>query len=275
MITVPITEKIAIGPSQPLLLVAGPCQLETLGHSLMLAEKLKAAAEKHGVNFVFKASFDKANRTSLGSPRGPGLEDGLSILAKVRKEMNVPVITDIHLPEQAAQAAEVVDIIQIPAFLCRQTDLLLAAGACGKPVQLKKGQFVAADDMKHSAAKVASRGNQKIILCERGNCYGYRDLVVDMRNLCIMRSIGYPVVFDATHSIQTMGGSQGVSGGRREFILPLARGAAAVGVDGLFVECHEAPDRAPSDGSSMLPLGELDAFLTAVCRIRAAAATLN
>jgi len=267
-----IGEHILVGDGQPLLLIAGPCQLESEEHGLAIAEHLKGVAARHGVNLVFKASFDKANRTSASGQRGPGLEQGLRMLAAIKKRAGVPVVTDIHLPEQAQPAAEVADVLQIPAFLCRQTDLLVAAGRTGKTVQVKKGQFLAAEDMRYCAEKALRGGAAGILLCERGNCFGYRDLVVDMRNLCILRSTGYPVVFDASHSVQVMGGRGGASGGQREFILPLARAAAAAGIDGLFVECHEAPERAPSDSASMVPLAEMEQLVGAVCRVREAAA---
>ena len=258
-----------------LLLIAGPCQIESEEHSLMIARSLQEITAAYPVNLIFKSSFDKANRTSVNSKRGPGMERGLEILAAVKEKTGLPVITDIHLPEQAAPAAEVVDVLQIPAFLCRQTDLLVAAGKTGKPVNIKKAQFLAAADMRHSAEKVLSTGNKNIMLCERGSCFGYRDLVVDMRNLKIMRDLGYPVIFDATHSVQVMGGTGGgASGGQREFIKPLAAAASAVGIDGLFIECHEEPERAPSDAASMLPLNKVDELLKTVCAIRSACADL-
>lgn len=266
-----IYEDMHIGAGHPLLLIAGPCQLESFDHCMRLVEELRRAAERYRLNFIFKASFDKANRTSAGAARGPGLDAGLQILAKVREAAGVPVLTDIHLPEQAEAAAQCVDVLQIPAFLCRQTDLLAAAGRTGKAVQIKKGQFVPPEDMRFCAEKVTAQGNSRVLLCERGTCFGYRDLVVDMRGLCIMRSLGYPVVFDATHSVQVMGGQGGASGGQRAFIQPLARAAAAAGIDGLFIECHEAPERAPSDSASMLPLSDLDALLKSVTAIREAA----
>lgn len=268
---VSISDKFLVGggSSSPLLLIAGPCQLESEEHALMIARELKSICNGRNVNLVFKASFDKANRTKLGSVRGLGLEAGLMVLANIRTKLDLPVLTDVHSVDQVREAGRFVDVIQIPAFLCRQTDLLIAAGESGKVINIKKGQFLAPEDMEFAAEKVASTGNRKILLCERGATFGYRDLVVDMRALVIMRASGYPVVFDATHSVQSPGGAGGKSGGRREFVAPLARAATAVGVDGLFIECHENPAAAPSDGDSMLPLNELPALLDKVLAIRA------
>lgn len=263
-----IAPGISVGGKNPLLVVAGPCQIESLEHSLMIAGHLKSLSERYKFNLVFKSSFDKANRTSVSSRRGPGLEEGLEILAEVKKRLGVALVTDVHSPEQAPVAAEVVDMLQTPAFLCRQTDLLIAAGATGKPVNIKKGQFLHPSDMKHSAEKVASSGNQRILLCERGTSFGYRELVVDMRSLVIMRELGYPVIFDATHSVQAIGGAGGSSGGTREHVGFLVRAAVAVGVDGLFIECHEQPDRAPSDGPSMLPLDMMESTIATALAIR-------
>ena len=267
---VDITKNISVGFGKPLLLLAGPCQLESVEHSLMIAEELKKAVEGLQISLVFKGSFDKANRTSVTSKRGLGLDEGLHVLSEVKKRAGLPVITDIHLPQQASPVAKVVDIIQIPAFLCRQTDLLVAAGETGKPINIKKAQFLAPEDMKHCAGKIESTGNKKILFCERGTCHGYHDLVVDMRSLVIMRKLNYPVIFDATHSVQVMGGSQGVSGGNREFIAPLAYAATGAGIDGLFIECHQDPDHAPSDAASMLPLNRVRKLLETVCNIREA-----
>ncbi len=258
---VTITEEIKVGAGQPFLLIAGPCQIESLEHCLMIAERLSEICRARNINLVFKSSFDKANRTSLKGQRGPGADKGLEILAEVKRRTKLPVLTDVHSTEQVKEAASVVDVLQIPAFLCRQTDLLLAAGATGKAVNIKKGQFLHPSDMAHVAAKVASQGNKNIMLCERGTCFGYRDLVVDMRSLVIMRQAGYPVIFDATHSVQLMGGGLGESGGQREFIFPLSRAATAVGIDGLFVECHQDPKNAPSDGATMLELNVMDRYL--------------
>jgi 2-dehydro-3-deoxyphosphooctonate aldolase (KDO 8-P synthase) len=271
MIPVPpvrISPDISAGDEQPLLLLAGPCQIESLDHCLMIASTLQKELRDLPVNLIFKSSFDKANRTSASSKRGPGLEAGLKVLAQVKEETGLPVITDIHSPEQAQAAAEVVDILQIPAFLCRQTDLLVAAGKTGKAINVKKGQFLHPEDMGHAAEKVSSTGNKNILLCERGTCFGYRNLVVDPRSFIIMRSSGYPVVFDATHSVQVMGGAAGKSTGNREYVAPLARAAAAIGIDGLFVECHESPDSAPSDGPNMLQINQVKPLIESICAIR-------
>ena len=242
-------------------LLAGPCQLESLDHARMLAEKIGAAAEANGVNWVFKASYDKANRTSLSGKRGLGIEKGLEILNTIREEFGCPIVTDVHDIPQVQRAAEVVDILQIPAFLCRQTDLLLAAGETGKIINVKKGQFLAPWDMVNVAAKLASTGNENIMLCDRGTSFGYNTLVSDFRGLPIMAETGYPVVFDATHSVQQPGGKGGSSGGQREFVPVLARAAVAVGVAALFMEVHEDPDNAPSDGPNMVRLEELKGVL--------------
>lgn len=269
--SVEISPHIRVGYGHPLLLIAGPCQIESLAHCIHIAEFVQRIIRPLPVQFVFKSSFDKANRTSIAGKRGPGLDEGLSILEQVRRKTGVPVLTDVHSVEQAREAGRIVDALQIPAFLCRQTDLLVAAGHTGKAVNVKKGQFLAPEDMEHVAKKIASSGNHNILLCERGTCFGYRDLIVDMRSLAIMHQIGYPVVFDATHSVQSMGGAGGASGGDRRFIPPLVRAAVAAGVDGLFIECHDNPEVAPSDGASMLPLTALEELLTTACRIRDAA----
>jgi 2-dehydro-3-deoxyphosphooctonate aldolase (KDO 8-P synthase) len=250
-------------PGSPLVLIAGPCVIESEEHVHRMARGIRDAI---GGAFVFKASFDKANRTSAAAYRGPGLREGLRILASV-KAAGFPVLTDIHEPAQAEAAAEVVDILQIPAFLCRQTDLLLAAGATGRIVNIKKGQFVAPHDIHRAAEKVAGTGNAQVILTERGSSFGYNNLVVDMRGLKIMRDSGWPVVFDATHSVQLPGGAGSASSGQPEFIEPLARAAVAVGVNGIFVETHDDPGKALSDGPNSLPLDQLGAFwrrLTAI-----------
>lgn len=265
---VKITDSIAVGPGAPLLLIAGPCQIESYDHCMAVAAVLAQIAERCRVNLVFKSSYDKANRTSVSSKRGPGIDEGLRILQSVRRDSGIPVLTDVHSPEEASAAGEIVDILQTPAFLCRQTDLLIAAGATGKPVNIKKGQFLSPSDMSHSAAKVSSTGNENILLCERGTCFGYRDLVVDIRGISIMKQIGFPVIFDATHSVQSMGGISGASGGSREFAPLLARASAAAGVDGLFLECHEQPENAPSDGATMLPLDSVEAVVASVAAIR-------
>ncbi len=270
---VKITDAISVGGRQnKLLVIAGPCQIESLEHSLMIACTLRERLQDLPVNLVFKASFDKANRTSVASQRGPGLESGLMVLQEVRRRTGIPVLTDVHTEEQARAAAEVVDVLQTPAFLCRQTDFLSAVGKTGKVVNIKKGQFLHPDDMRFAAEKVAATGNERILLCERGTCFGYRDLLVDPRSILLLQKIGYPVVLDATHAVQSMGGAQagGASGGQREFVAPLARVGAALGVDGLFLECHENPDTAPSDGASMLRLSEVSSVIRSVCAIREA-----
>jgi 2-dehydro-3-deoxyphosphooctonate aldolase (KDO 8-P synthase) len=248
---------VEFGAGKPLGLIAGPCVIESEEHVHLLAREIRAIAG----DFIFKASFDKANRSSVNSYRGPGLKEGLRILAGLRRE-GYQVLTDIHEPGQAEPAAEAVDVLQIPAFLCRQTDLLVAAGQTGKVVNIKKGQFVAPADLQHAAEKVASTGNTKIVLTERGSSFGYNNLVVDMRGLVIMRKLGWPVVFDATHSVQLPGAAGKSSGGQPEFIEPLARAAVATGaVDGIFVEVHEEPSRALSDGANALRLDKLAALL--------------
>lgn len=249
--------KLKIANDQPLTLIAGPCQLETLDHALMIAEIMAEACEKSGAGFIFKGSYDKANRTSLSAKRGIGTEAGLEILAEVKSRLGCPVITDVHSPEQCGLAAQYVDVLQIPAFLCRQTDLLLAAGETGKAINVKKGQFLAPWDMPNVAAKIASTGNENIMLCERGTSFGYNTLVADMRSLPQMAATGYPVVMDATHSVQQPGGQGGTSGGQREFAPVMARAAVAIGVAAVFLETHEYPDNAPSDGPNMIYLSEM------------------
>ncbi len=245
----------------PLSVIAGPCAIEGRQQTLEAAAALKEIFLQAGVPLIFKSSFDKANRSSGASYRGVGMTEGLSILAEVRERYDVPVITDIHLPEQAIPVAEAVDMLQIPAFLCRQTDLLLAAAATGKPVNIKKGQFLSPWEMRHVLAKARSTGNERICLCERGSSFGYNNLVVDMRGLEIMKKTGHPVIFDATHSVQLPGAGDGKSGGQREFVAPLARAAVAVGVAGLFLETHPDPDAAPCDGPNMLPFTALPSLL--------------
>ncbi|HDR27500.1 3-deoxy-8-phosphooctulonate synthase [Rhodovulum sp.] len=246
--------ELSVGNTRPLTVIAGPCQLESLDHALMIARAMQDACAAAGAGFVFKASFDKANRTSLGGKRGVGMARGLEILAELRAALGVPVLTDVHAPEQCAAAAQAVDILQIPAFLCRQTDLLLAAGETGAAINVKKGQFLAPWDMANVVAKVESTGNRRILLTERGTSFGYNTLVADMRALPIMARTGYPVVMDATHSVQQPGGLGGASGGQREFAPVMARAAVALGVAAVFIETHEAPDSAPSDGPNMIPL---------------------
>ncbi len=252
---------IAIGGANPFELITGPCQLETLDHTRMMAEGIAEACAASGTRFIFKASYDKANRSSLRSERGVGMEKGLEVLARIREEFGCPVLTDVHEAAHCAPAAEVCDVLQIPAFLCRQTDLLLAAGETGRAINIKKGQFLAPWDMANVAAKVASTGNDRIMLCERGTSFGYNTLVTDFRGLPTMARTGYPVVFDATHSVQQPGGQGTTSGGQREFAPVLARAACAVGVAALFIETHQAPDTAPSDGPNMIPLAEMKALI--------------
>lgn len=259
---------ITVGTGQPLLLIGGPCALESEELARRVAGTMAEICDRLGMCYVFKASFDKANRTSLDSYRGPGLEEGLSILARIRREINVPVISDIHDVSQVGPAAEILDILQIPAFLCRQTDLLTAAAATGKTVNVKKGQFVSPWDMENAVNKMRGVGGRKIMLVERGASFGYNNLVVDMRSLPVMRSFGCPVIFDATHSVQLPGGAGGASGGQREFIAPLARAAVAAGIDGLFMEIHPEPDKALCDGPNSIPLAEIESLLVQLQRVR-------
>ncbi|HQO79531.1 MAG TPA: 3-deoxy-8-phosphooctulonate synthase [Deltaproteobacteria bacterium] len=264
----PVTVRdITIG-SGGLVLIAGPCVIESREHARFMAESIAEIASRTEVPLIFKASFDKANRSSISSYRGPGLEKGLEILSGIRKDLGVPVITDIHEPSQARAAASAVDIIQIPAFLCRQTDILLAAGETGLPVNIKKGQYMAAWDMAHAVKKVESTGNRRVMITERGTSFGYNNLVCDLRNLGLMRSLGVPVVLDVTHSLQLPGGRGDSSGGMREFVPSLARAGVAFGVDALFMEVHDDPDNALSDGPNSLPLNELEPLLKQVCEIQ-------
>jgi 2-dehydro-3-deoxyphosphooctonate aldolase (KDO 8-P synthase) len=255
-------DRVCFANNAPLALIAGPCVIESEKHVLSISQQIRNLVGP----YVFKASFDKANRSSVHSYRGPGLREGLRILGEVRK-LGIPVLTDIHEPAQADVAAESADILQIPAFLCRQTDLLIAAGRTGRVVNIKKGQFVSPSDFSNAAEKVASTGNRRIILTERGSSFGYNNLVVDMRGLAIMASTGYPIVFDATHSVQLPGAAGNSSGGQPEFIAPLARAAAAVGIAGVFVEVHEAPQRALSDGANALKLDLLPSLLAQLRRL--------
>ena len=248
---------LTIGNDRPLTIIAGPCQLESSDHAQMIAGRMKEACDKFGAQYVFKASYDKANRTSLSGKRGLGMEQGLSILSDIRKTFGVPVLTDVHTEAQCAGAAEAVDIIQIPAFLCRQTDMLLAAGKTGAAINVKKGQFLAPWDMKNVVDKIESTGNERILLTERGVSFGYNTLVADMRSLPQMAETGYPVVMDATHSVQQPGGKGGSSGGQREFAPVMARAAVAIGVGAVFIETHEDPDNAPSDGPNMVYLDQM------------------
>jgi len=255
--------SLTLSNDRPLAVIAGPCQLETLDHALTIAQDMARACEAAGLGYVFKASYDKANRTSLGGRRGPGIDEGLAILGKVRQEIGCPVLTDVHAPEHCAAAAEAgVDILQIPAFLCRQTDLLLAAGRTGAAVNIKKGQFLAPWDIGPVAEKVASTGNDRILLTERGVSFGYNTLVTDMRSIPQMARTGYPVVMDATHAVQQPGGLGGASGGQREFAPVLARAAVSLGIAAVFIETHEDPDNAPSDGPNMIPLDAMPALLS-------------
>jgi 2-dehydro-3-deoxyphosphooctonate aldolase (KDO 8-P synthase) len=252
--------RLTVGNDRPLLVIAGPCQLESLDHAQMIAGKMAEACAAAGAQYVFKASYDKANRTSLKGRRGLGIEAGLAVLEAVRA-MGMPVLTDIHDAEQARLAAQVVDVIQIPAFLCRQTDLLIAAGETGAVVNIKKGQFLAPWDMANVADKVASTGKDRILLTERGVSFGYNTLVADMRALPTMAKTGYPVIMDATHSVQQPGGQGSSSGGQREFAPVMARAAVSLGIAGVFIETHEAPDTAPSDGPNMIPLAQMPALV--------------
>lgn len=248
-------------------LIAGPCVIESELQVMEVAKRMKVITGRLGIPFIFKSSFDKANRTSVTSFRGPGLEEGLRILKKVKDELELPVVTDIHEPFQAEIAAEVVDMLQIPAFLCRQTDLLLAAGKTGLPINIKKAQFLSAKDMKNAITKVEEAGNTNILLCERGNTFGYNNLVVDMTNIIEMKKFGYPVVFDATHSVQKPGGNLTSTGGNREYVEPLAKAALAVGADMLFMEVHEDPDNAKSDGPNMVKLDEIEVILQKLVKV--------
>jgi len=262
---------LTLGNDRPLTVVAGPCQIETADHAQMIAGRMSEACAAVGAQYVFKASYDKANRTSLSGKRGLGIEAGLKVLEGVRRTLGVPVLTDIHDAGQARAAAQVVDIIQIPAFLCRQTDLLLAAGETGAVVNIKKGQFLAPWDMANVASKVESTGNTRILLTERGVSFGYNTLVADMRSLPIMAKTGYPVIMDATHSVQQPGGLGGSSGGQREFAPAMARAAVSLGIAGVFIETHEDPGRAPSDGPNMIPLDDMPRLLATLMKLDAIA----
>ena len=261
-------DGLVLGQEHPLFVIAGPCVIENETLCLRVAERLQIITSALGIPFIFKSSYDKANRTSGASFRGLGLDEGLRILRKVNEEIGVPVLSDVHSIEEVQPAAEVLDVLQIPAFLCRQTDLVLAAMRTGKVVNIKKGQFLAPWDMKQVVDKATSTGSHRILLTERGSCFGYNNLVSDFRSLPIMRQWGYPVVFDATHSVQLPGGAGNASSGQREFVAPLARAAVAVGCDGLFMEVHPDPDRAPSDGPNMVPLDQVEDLLRQLVRIR-------
>ena len=271
------TREFAIGPvqvggSRPPILICGPCVIESEEHATMIASRVKEIAAAAGFPYVFKASYDKANRSSAGAFRGPGPFEGLRILGRIREAVGIPVLTDVHEVTQVAPAAKVCDVLQIPAFLCRQTDLLVAAGRSGRAVNIKKGQFVAPWDMGNAVEKIASTGNQSILVSERGASFGYNNLVVDMRSFSVLRRFGFPVIFDVTHSVQLPGATGKASGGQPEFIAPLARAGMAAGVEGIFLEVHEEPSRALSDGSNALPLDQLPALLSQLKKIAAAVA---
>lgn len=256
-----------IGGKQRFTLIAGPCAIENEEMSIDVARKIKEICDKLGINYIFKSSFDKANRSSIHSFRGVGMEEGLRILKKVKDEVGVPVITDVHESWQCEKVAEVVDMLQIPAFLCRQTDLIVAAGKTGLPVNVKKGQFLAPWDMKNVVTKMDEIGNQNVLLCERGNIFGYNNFVVDMRGLLEMRKLGVPVVFDATHSVQIPGGLSSCSGGNREYVFPLMKAALSIGVDAIFAEVHPEPEKAPCDGPNMLYLDDLEEVLKTAIKL--------
>lgn len=268
---VAVDARLAIGGGAPLAFIAGPCVIESREHALFMARSLAAIAKRLGVPYVFKASYDKANRSAAASFRGPGLEEGLRILRAVRDEVGVPVLSDVHESAQAGPAGEVLDILQIPAFLCRQTDLLVAAARTGRVVNIKKGQFLSPAEIRHAVDKVAGAGNEKILLTERGSSFGYQNLVVDMRSLVIMRGLGYPVVMDATHAVQLPGGAGDRSGGEPVYIPALARAAVAVGIDALFCEVHDNPAEAKSDGTNALRLDRVEPLLRTILAIDAAA----
>jgi len=253
--------NITVGNERPLTLIAGPCAMEGRAHALEMADRLTSLADRLGFSFIYKSSFDKANRTSLDSPRGIGMDAALDIFAEIKERFNCPVLTDVHTESQCAEAAKVVDVLQIPAFLCRQTDLLVAAAATGRAVNVKKGQFLAPWDMAHVVAKLLDSGNDKVLVTERGASFGYNTLVSDLRALPVLKGLGQPVVFDATHSVQQPGGQGGTSGGQREFVPVLARAAVAIGVAAVFMETHEDPDNAPSDGPNMVPVAQMASLM--------------
>jgi 2-dehydro-3-deoxyphosphooctonate aldolase (KDO 8-P synthase) len=262
-----IADAVEAGAGAPLLLIAGPDLIESEAHALRLATALRDIAAERGMPLVYKSSFDKANRTSVDSPRGPGLAAGLRILARVREQVGLPVTTDFHTPDQAAPVAEVAELLQVPAFLCRQTDMLVAAGRTGRAVNVKKGQFLAPESCRHVADKVRSTGNRNVMITERGSSFGYGNLVVDFRSIPRVQALGLPVCFDATHSVQLPGGQGDRSGGEREFIATLARAAVAAGADALFFEVHDDPDHAPCDGPNQIPLDDFPGLLDALLRI--------
>ena len=267
MVKIVNVRNLAIGQRQPLAFIAGPCVIESHESCLKLADQLKTIFQAKKLPFIFKASYDKANRTSVNSYRGPGVKEGIKILADIKKRLDLPILSDVHSEEEIPIVSETLDIIQIPAFLCRQTDLILAAAKTGKPINIKKGQFLAPWDMKAVVEKVRSTGNEQILLTERGTCFGYNNLVSDMRSLVIMRESGYPVIYDATHSVQLPGGQGNVSGGERNMVIPLARAAVATGCDGLFLEVHENPEKALSDAATMLSIEALPNLLDQVLEI--------
>ena len=267
-------KTVQVNNTKPLVLIAGPCALESRAHALEMSQALKELSERLGIGLVYKTSFDKANRTSGSGERGLGMEKSLPILAEIRETMRLPVITDVHNESQCAVVAQVVDILQIPAFLCRQTDLLKAAAQTGKPIHVKKGQFLAPWDMRNVVQKLETFGNRQILLCERGVSFGYNTLVSDMRSLPVLKETGYPVIFDATHSVQQPGGQGTASGGQRQFVETLARAAVAVGVAGVFIETHQDPDHAPSDGPNMIPLRDLERLLKTLMAFDQLAKTL-
>src|SRR3989338_7027294 len=268
-------KNISVGKGCPLVFIAGPCVIESYESCLELAEKLKIIFESQKVSFIFKASYDKANRTSVSSYRGPGVKEGMKILSDIKKQLDIPVLSDVHCKEDIPTVAGILDVIQIPAFLCRQTDLILSAGETGKPINIKKGQFLATWDMKAVVEKIQSTGNEDILLTERGTCFGYNNLVSDMRSLVIMRELGYPVIYDATHSVQLPGGQGNASGGERNMVAPLARAAVATGCDGVFLEVHETPEKALSDASTILPLKDLSVLLKQVLEIHKVVQTIS
>lgn len=274
-ISQPNKPEILVGPDHPLLLIGGPCVLESEELARCVAATMQELCDRLGLTYVFKASFDKANRTSLSSYRGPGIEEGLAILARIRQELHIPVISDIHDISQVSAASEVLDIIQIPAFLCRQTDLLVRTSKTGKPISLKKGQFVSPWDMQYAVNKIREAGTSPVMLVERGASFGYNNLVVDMRSFPVMRGFGCPVIYDATHSVQLPGGSGSSSGGQREFIGPLVRAAVGAGIDGLFMEIHPEPAKALCDGPNSIALDKVHIILEQVARIRSACADFH
>jgi 2-dehydro-3-deoxyphosphooctonate aldolase (KDO 8-P synthase) len=268
---VAVTDDVILGNDLPLVLIAGPCQMESRDHALECAEALKIMAKKAGIALIYKSSFDKANRTSLAGQRGVGLDKALPIFAEIRGKLGLPVLTDVHTEEQCAHLCNAVDVLQIPAFLCRQTDLLVAAGRTGAVVNVKKGQFLAPWDMANVAAKIESTGNSRILLTERGASFGYNTLITDMRALPIMGKTGWPVIMDATHAVQSPGGQGNSSGGDRRFAPVLARAAVSIGIAGVFVECHPDPDKAPSDGPNMIRMSDMPALIEVLMKIDATA----